>query len=483
MKHPSLYKNESIVVLGLARSGVSVAKLFHQLGAKVVVNDRKERELSPEADELEVLGIKVICGYHPDDLVQENTALLIKNPGIPYTAPPIQQAKAFHVEVITEVEVAYWLSEAPMIGITGSNGKTTTTTMIGELLEAANLSPVVGGNIGLPLCEIATEVNNQQWIVAELSSFQLKGTISFAPKIALILNLAETHLDYHGDMQDYIQSKAKILQNQQADDVVIINWDDPICRELAGEAKGFVFPFSIHERLETGIFIDPPFVKGEKDELQPDAVDNSNERFITYQLSASEPSKRLMSLHQLSIPGIHNAANAIAAIAACLMAGANPEALITPIAQFRGVEHRLEYVRELAGVQYYNDSKATNAIATIMTMRSFSAPIVLIAGGLDRGSSYEELVPLFRNQLKGIVTIGETRQKLYDTAKLAGLEATRIVEPMGSAEETLHQAVQYAASMAESGDVVLLSPACASWDMFESFEQRGSMFKQSVHTL
>lgn len=483
MKHPSQYKNESVVVLGLARSGVSVAKLFHQLGANVVVNDRKERAESPEADELEELGIRVICGYHPDDLVQEHTALLIKNPGIPYSAPPIQQAKAKNVEVITEVEVAYWMSKAPIIGITGSNGKTTTTTMIGDLLTAAQLSPVIGGNIGLPLCEIASRVTKEQWIVAELSSFQLKGTVAFAPKISLILNISEAHLDYHGDMQDYVESKAKILQNQQDDDVAILNWDDPVCRELIGQAKGRVFPFSIYEQLEEGIYIDPPFASIAADDPLSDSVDDASGRDIVYRLAASDLPQRLMSLSQLSIPGRHNAANAIAAIAACLMAGAEPEALIAPISSFRGVEHRLEYVRELAGVQYYNDSKATNTIATMMTIRSFSAPIVLIAGGLERGSNYEELIPLFRDRLKGIVTIGETRQKLHHVARLAGLEAVRIVEPMDSAEQTIHAAVQYAASMAESGDVVLLSPACASWDMFSSFEQRGSMFKQSVHTL
>jgi len=483
MKHPSQYKNEKIVVLGLARSGVSVAKLFHQLGVHVTVNDRKSREQSPEAAELEVLGIEVICGYHPDDLVQADTALLVKNPGIPYSAPPIERAQQLNIEVITEVEVAFWLSKAPIIGITGSNGKTTTTTLIGELLEAANLQPVVGGNIGLPLCEIACEVSSDQWIVAELSSFQLKGTVAFTPKIALLLNLAETHLDYHGDMQDYIHSKAKILNNQNEDDVAVLNWDDPVTREMIPHCKGISFPFSIYDTLEQGVYIDPPFIPIQPGEPFPNAAAEVAMRDIVYRMSPNDEPKRLMPLSKLGIPGRHNAANAIAAVAACLMAGADAKALVEPLERFRSVEHRLEYVRDYNGVAYYNDSKATNETATIMTIRSLSAPIVLVAGGLDRGSDYTELLPIFRHRLKALVAMGETRSKLEAIAKRAGLEEVKIVEPKASAEETLDEAVKLAAQLAETGDLVLLSPACASWDMFSSYEERGSMFKKSVHTL
>lgn len=483
MKHPSQFKNEKIIVLGLARSGVSVAKLFHQLGAIVTVNDRKSREQSPEAAELEALGINVICGYHPEGLVQADTALLVKNPGIPYHAAPIVRAQQLGIEVVTEVEIAYWLSKAPIIGITGSNGKTTTTTLIGELLTAAGLSPFVGGNIGLPLCEIALEVTEQDWIVAELSSFQLKGTIAFAPQIALILNLAETHLDYHGDMQDYIGSKAKILENQSEGDVAILNWDDPVTRAFINDCKGISFPFSIYDTLEQGVYIDPPFAPIVEGEPLPNAAEEAAVRSIVYRKSQNEPAQTLMPLQRLGIPGRHNAANAIAAIAACLMAGAKPEALVAPLEQFRGVEHRLEYVGEHRGITFYNDSKATNSIATMMTIRSLSAPIVLVAGGLDRGSNYMELLPIFRDRVKGLVAIGETRFKLEQVAKAAGLERIEIVEPKASAEQTLDAAVKLADQLAKAGDIVLLSPACASWDMFSSYEQRGSMFKQSVHTL
>ncbi|MCR8656000.1 UDP-N-acetylmuramoyl-L-alanine--D-glutamate ligase [Paenibacillus endoradicis] len=483
MKHPSQYKNEKVIILGLARSGVSVAKLFHKLGANVTVNDRKPREQSPEAAQLEQLGIEVICGYHPENLVDKTTALLIKNPGIPYHVSPIIDAQTNNVEVVTEVEIAYWISKAPIIGITGSNGKTTTTTLIGELLTSADLNPVVGGNIGLPLCEIASEVSSENWIVAELSSFQLKGTIAFAPKIALILNLAETHLDYHGDMQDYVASKAKILSNQTDDDIAILNWDDKITRQLMPQCKGQLFPFSLFEKLERGVFIDPPFAPIIAGDPLPNAAEEASIRSIVYRMNNDSEQQVLMPLSSLGIPGRHNAANAIAAIAACLIAGADPAKLVEPLTSFRGVEHRLEFVRTNEGVNYYNDSKATNSTATTMTIRSLSAPLVLIAGGLDRGSDYMELLPIFTDRLKGIVAVGETRHKLEHIAKLAGLDQIKIVEPKASAEETLDEAVKLASELAESGDIVLLSPACASWDMFSSYEQRGSMFKKSVHTL
>lgn len=478
MNHPASYLNRRVVVLGLARSGVSVAKVFHQLGAQVVVNDKKERELCPEADELTALGISVLCGYHPDDLITADTALLIKNPGIPYSAPPVQQAEQLGVEVITEVEAAYWLSPAPIIGITGSNGKTTTTTWIGELLNAAGLKPIVAGNIGRPLCEAALEATADQWIVAELSSFQLKGTNAFRPRVALLLNIAETHLDYHGGMEDYIGSKVKLFDNQTAEDIAVINWDDPVCRSISDWIHAKLLPFSLYERLDTGVFVEPPFIANQD---QSDAAAETRRQIIYRQADGVQTT--ILPVDELGIPGRHNAANALAAIAACLAAGAAPEQLIEPLQQFRGVEHRLEFVREVNGVKYYNDSKATNPVATTMSVRSLAAPIVLIAGGLDRGSDYMELLPLFRERLKGLVALGETREKLAHVAELAGLAKVEIVEPDEDAESVLKQAVRQAAALADPGDIVLLSPACASWDMFASYEQRGRIFKDSAHTL
>ncbi|EFM12818.1 UDP-N-acetylmuramoylalanine/D-glutamate ligase [Paenibacillus curdlanolyticus YK9] len=489
MEHPASYRNRRVVVLGLARSGVSVAKVFHALGANVIVNDRKEREQSPEAGELEALGVTVICGYHPEDLVTADTALLVKNPGIPYTASPVKQAEAHGVEVVTEVEVAYLLSPAPIIGITGSNGKTTTTTWIGELLQAAGLRPIVAGNIGTPLCEAAQEADASHTLVAELSSFQLKGTTSFRPHVALLLNVVETHLDYHGGMEDYVASKAKLFANQTADDIAVLNWDDAICRTIAEQLESQLLPFSLTQRLDKGLYIEPPY------EVEPDQPEHSAAgasagdgalaapmRNVVYR-DAQGAETVVIPVDELGIPGKHNAANAMAAIAAAIASGASIESLQAPLREFRGVEHRLEYVCERNGVTYYNNSKATNPAATIVGLKSFPLDrIVLIAGGLDRGSDYMELLPWFE-QLKAVVSLGETRGKLAHVAKLAGLTAVETVEPEGDAEATLQEAVRRASALAESGDVVLLSPACASWDMFKSYEQRGRIFKQSAHTL
>lgn len=486
MKHPAAYEKRRVVILGLAKSGVCVAKLFHKLGADVIVNDKKSRDLCPEAEELTALGISVLCGYHPDDLIDEHTALLVKNPGIPYSAPPVQQAIASGVEIITEVEAAYWLSGAPIIGITGSNGKTTTTTLIGELLSAVGLKPIVAGNIGRPLCEAAEEAAPDQWIVAELSSFQLKGTSAFRPRIALLLNIAETHLDYHGGMEDYVGSKEKLFANQTADDTAIVNWDDDVCRGIGERLPSRLLPFSIFERLAEGVYIDPPYEKetGEAAAQAGNAASDAK-RYIVYRRSAGDQAieTSVLAVDELSIPGRHNAANALAAVAACIAAGAAPEQLGEPLRRFKAVEHRLEFVREVNHVRYYNDSKATNSQATITAIRSLKPPIVLIAGGLDRGSDYTELLPVFRERLKAIVAIGETREKLAGIARQAGLTKVEVVEPVEDAERMLELAVRQAANLAEPGDIVLLSPACASWDQFVSYEQRGSMFKNSAHTL
>ncbi|WP_442603770.1 UDP-N-acetylmuramoyl-L-alanine--D-glutamate ligase [Paenibacillus sp. KN14-4R] len=464
MKHPRDYAGEKIVVLGLAKSGVAAAKLFHRLGAVVTVNDRKDRDQCPEASELEELGIQVICGGHPDDLMDEQVKLLVKNPGIPYTAPPIQRAQELGIDVVTEVEVAYPICEAPMIGITGSNGKTTTTTLVGKMLESSGLKPIVAGNIGRALCEVAEEAQADNWMVVELSSFQLKGTITFKPRIACLLNVYETHLDYHGDMEDYTNSKAKLFAQQTKEDTAVLNWDKAACRKIVPQLQGHVFPFSMQEELTYGVY-----------------VEAESGRMIYRDLDG----KAHVILHkdELGIRGEHNVENALAASAIAIRAGADLISIAKVLREFRGVEHRLEYVREHQGVTFYNDSKATNPVATIKSVEAFKGGIVLVAGGLDRGSDYMELLPVFGKQVKGLVTIGQTRLKINEVARLAGLTAVKTVDNGDNAKEAIAIAVQEAWTLAEEGDIVLLSPACASWDMFPSFEERGRMFKESVHNL
>ncbi|WP_434750140.1 UDP-N-acetylmuramoyl-L-alanine--D-glutamate ligase [Paenibacillus amylolyticus] len=473
MNHPETYRGQQVVVLGLAKSGVQVAKVLHRAGADVTVNDKKDREQCPEASELEALGISVVCGGHPDNLIHSDVKLVVKNPGIPYHAAPVQHALELGIEVVTEVEVAYHLCGAPIIGITGSNGKTTTTTWVGNMLKQAGLNPIVAGNIGTPLCEAAVQAAANNWMVVELSSFQLKGTVEFRPRIAALLNVAETHLDYHGGMEDYVASKAKLFANQESDDVAILNWDDAVCRELVPYIKSRLIPFSLTEKLETGVYADPPYVDGEEDDVK---------RQVIY-ADGTGNQQMIIDVEDIGIPGRFNVGNALAAVAIAIAAGADPSMLAAPLSDFKGVEHRLEYVLEHNGSVYYNNSKATNSKATVMALNSFKEPVVLIAGGLDRGSDMMELLPVFEERVKALVVLGENRAKIAKVAELAGLKQIKVVDNEENAARTLTVAVQEAAKLAESGDVVLLSPACASWDMFASYEERGRIFKEAAHNL
>ncbi len=464
MKHPADYRGKPVVILGLARSGQAVAKLFHELGALVTVNDKKDRSVCPEADPLEAMGISVICGEHPASLIHKDVALVVKNPGIPYHIEPIQHALQLGIEIVTEVEVAYAISPCPIIGITGSNGKTTTTTWIYQMLDRAGKQPIIAGNIGRALTEAVLEAKPQQWLVAELSSFQLKGTNLFRPRIGCLLNVYETHLDYHGSMDDYISSKQKMFRHQGPDDVAVLNWDDPVCRQTAEQAPGEILYFSSQSNLDHGVFV--------RESAEQAVIVYSQHGVIT----------PICPVEELGIPGKHNIENAVAAAAVAIAAGVSLTIIAQVLKEFKGVEHRLEFVAEQAGIRYYNDSKATNPSATIKAIEAFQEPIVLIAGGLDRGSDYLELQPYFQSHIKAVIVLGETKEKLLHVARSAGLT---LVEQASedTSEATLIAAVNKAAAYAQPGDVVLLSPACASWDMFSSYEERGRIFKESVHNL
>ncbi|TBL78154.1 UDP-N-acetylmuramoyl-L-alanine--D-glutamate ligase [Paenibacillus thalictri] len=462
MEHLGAYRGRKVVILGLARSGVAVAKLFHEMGAVCLVNDKKDRSQCPEADELTALGISVICGSHPPGLINESVSLVVKNPGIPYTIEPLQKALSLNIEIVTEVEVAYRICKAPIIGITGSNGKTTTTTWIGLMLQEAGLKPIVAGNIGRALTEAALEAESDNRMVVELSSFQLKGTDQFRPRIACLLNIAETHLDYHGSMEDYIASKAKLFDNQTAEDTAILNWDDEVCRAIAAQLKSDVLPFSGSQQLPYGVYID-------------------ENKQITYRGKGGQ-AHSVIDVYDLGIPGGFNAENALAATAAALTSGVPLSVIAKVLHEFKGVEHRLEQVAVRDDVMFYNNSKATNSLATIKAIDALSRPVILIAGGLDRGSDYMELLPILRERVKGIVLLGETRHKIRAVAELAGLTRVKTVDT-ANAQDAITEAAREASAMAEPGDAVLLSPACASWDMFPSYEERGRMFKESVHNL
>lgn len=451
MKKVTKFQNEKVLVLGLAKSGVSAAKLLHDLGALVTVNDGKPFNENPQAQELLEAGITVITGSHPIELVDEGFSLMVKNPGIPYTHPMVARALELHIPVITEVELAYLISEAPIIGITGTNGKTTTTTMIATILNENRTKGQarLSGNIGYPASSVAQEATNDDELVMELSSFQLKGTRSFHPHIAVITNLYEAHIDYHQTRADYVDSKWKIQANMTADDYLVLNWQQEEVRELAKTTQAQVVAFSTTEKVNGAYLLDGNLYY--KDEL-------------------------VMPADQLGVPGSHNIENALVAIAVAKLMHVENSAIQTALSQFHGVKHRTQFIKEIAGVRYYNDSKATNILATQKALAGFDlSKVVLLAGGLDRGNSFDALIPSLKG-LKAIILFGETKDKLADAAKQAGITSITMTE-------NVETAVPIAAKLAQAGDIVLLSPANASWDQYPNFEVRGDKFIAAIEKL
>lgn len=449
MKDIKTYQHKKILVLGLAKSGVSAAALLHKLGAFVTVNDSKPLSENPEAQGLLEQGIKVVCGSHPIELMDEGFELVVKNPGIPYFNPMIQKAVEKKIPIITEVELAYQISDAPLIGITGTNGKTTTTTLIYEMLNDGNKQPLIAGNIGTVASGVAQEATSDNIIVIELSSFQLMGIDQFKPKIAIITNLYDAHLDYHGTKAEYVEAKARIMMNQTKDDYFIVNADQDEVMEIARRSHAKIVPFSTKKVLDHGAYVKDGWVcfNGEQ----------------------------IIETKDIVLPGKHNLENILCAVAATLLSGAGKEAIFNVLTSFAGVRHRLQFVGDVEGRKFYNDSKATNILATENALAAFDAPIVLLAGGLDRGNSFDELVPSLKN-VKTLVTFGQTAEKVGQAGKDAGIKRILRVD-------NVEKAVPVAFEHSEPGDVILLSPACASWDQYKTFEVRGDMFIEAVHKL
>ena len=448
MKRIDQFKNKKILVLGLAKSGESAARLLDKLGAIVTVNDGKPFEENPAAQSLLEDGIKVVTGGHPLELLDEDFVLMVKNPGIPYSNPMIEKALKKGIPVLTEVELAYLISEAPIVGITGSNGKTTTTTMIGEVLTAAGQNGLLSGNIGYPASQVAQTATDKDTLVMELSSFQLMGIQEFHPEIAVITNLMPTHIDYHGSFEDYVAAKWNIQSNMTAADYLVLNFNQELAKELATKTNATVVPFSTLEKVD-GVYLEGGYLyfRGEK----------------------------VMAADEIGVPGSHNVENALATIAVAKLRGVDNETIKETLSAFGGVKHRLQFVDEIKGVKFYNDSKSTNILATQKALSGFdNSKVILIAGGLDRGNEFDELVPDITG-LKKMVILGQSAERVKRAADKAGVtyvDATDIAD-----------ATRKAFELAEEGDVVLLSPANASWDMYANFEVRGDLFIDTVAEL
>ena len=441
-------EGKKVMVLGLARTGIAAARFLAERGADVTVSDRRtEADLAREIAGLGDAPIDLRLGGE-DSAWLENIDILIPSPGVPQENPLLQAAARRGIEILSEIELGYRFMRTPLIAITGTNGKSTTTSLIGAMLKAAGANAFVGGNIGAALIGFAGK--DWDWGVVEVSSFQLEWVKDFRPRIAILLNLSEDHLDRYASFADYGAAKERIFAAQEPNDVAILNRDDPLVWRMRERIRSRIVSFG-WSSVEQGVYA-------------------ANDEIVWRGTGAEER----FPLARVKIQGVHNVENLMAAIAAAKAAGVAQAAVQNTIENFAGLEHRLEFVREKNGVRYYNDSKGTNVGAVIKSLASFSAPIILLAGGVDKGGDYAPLADELRRTVKKLILFGAAKEKIRAT--LGHLTETVVVE-------SLDAAVREAAASARQGDVVLLSPACSSFDMFRDYTERGKKFRSLVQEL
>lgn len=442
-----------ILIIGAARSGIASAEYLLSIGKEIVVSDMNTKVAEKVEAQLGHASVSYVWGQQPD-VASLRPTLIVMSPGVPLSIPPVQQARELGIPVISEPELAFRYSEVPFVAITGTNGKTTTTTLTAVLLEKEGRKVVAGGNIGLPLISQCPQMTRDDIVVAEMSSFQLESVDSFRPKVAVVMNLTPDHLDRHKTMEAYAAAKANIFKNQTAEDFLLLNKDDAIVAKMAETAQSHVYFFSQKEILEEGIWLE--------------------DGKLMFCLEKGQAPEALIPASEIGIVGSHNWQNAMAASLAALLMGQSPAVIAERLRAFKGVAHRMEPVATIDGVLYVNDSKGTNPDSTEKALGSYGErPIVLIAGGRNKGSDMAVLVPLMRAHCRGVVLVGEATPDFVDA-----FQRTDYTDYVCAA--SFEDAVAKARDMAQSGDVVLLSPACASWDMFDNFEQRGDLFKDLV---
>jgi UDP-N-acetylmuramoylalanine--D-glutamate ligase len=445
-------QNKRVLVVGLGKSGVASALFLKSKGARVTVSDTKRPdELKEEIPRLLDEGITVETGGHGERTFQ-NQDLIVVSPGVPLDAPLLVQARSLGEKVIGEVELAAQFFPGSIVAITGSNGKTTTTALAGQVVANGGFSTVVGGNIGTPAISLVEQATEDTIAVLEISSFQLETIETFRPHIAVVLNVTPDHLDRHHSFAAYTGAKARIFENQSAGDFAVLNADDPTCVAMASRTRAQVFWFSRKKEVNQGAFV-------------------QNGR-ILFRDSAGQ--REIMLVSEIPLKGNHNVENVLAAVCVGVLSDVEPRRISKTVREFRAVEHRLEHVASISGVEYYNDSKATNVDATIKALESFPANIHLILGGKDKGSDYTVLNDLLRQRVKRVYTIGAAAPKIE--SQIRG--AAEIVHA-----ETLENAIKRASDSAQPGDIVLLAPACASFDQFRNYEHRGKVFKDVVRSL
>ena len=454
-----IIRNKKVLVIGAAVTGIPTVKQLHKMGAEIILNDfKKAEDIKDTLDQFAELDIRFVGGGHPVELAEQCDFVVI-SPGVPTDIELVKKAKALGKEVIGEIELAYRLTSTPIAAITGTNGKTTTTALLGEIMKASGRNTYVTGNIGHAMISEVDNAKPEDIFVLEVSSFQLESTVDFKPQISAILNITLDHLNRHKTMENYIDTKCKVFYNQDKDGYTILNKDDPETAKLGERVKSRLLKskllmFSRKEILEEGAFVEDGSIVI--------VLDNKKSTIV--------------HIDEIYIPGNHNVENALAASLMAYCAGVAPEVIAGVLKEFKGVEHRIEFVMDRKGVYYYNDSKGTNPDASIKAIEAMRRPIVLIAGGMDKGSEFDEFVEAFGKKVKELVLFGETAEKLEQTARKHHFRHIHRVH-------NLEEAVKKCHHLAKKGDCVLLSPACASWDMFKNFEERGNMFKEYVEKL
>jgi UDP-N-acetylmuramoylalanine--D-glutamate ligase len=441
-------RGQKILIVGLARSGVAAAEFLSRRGAHVIINDAKPENELRDAERLRAQGIEIVAGSHPVELF-ENAELIVTSPGVPLSLEVFGKARAVGVPVIGEVELASRFLRGRMIGITGSNGKTTTTTLIASMLKDAGFITQAGGNIGTPLITLVETSCDDGFTVVELSSFQLEAVQRLKLAVAVLLNLTPDHLDRYESMDDYAAAKANIFCNQRAEDSAVLNADDARVAGMSSLTAARRVYFSRRQELDEGLF------------LRGGAIVSRFDGREQYMISRDE----------IPLRGDHNLENIMAALGAGLACGASAESMRGTIRTFPGVEHRLEFTGEIAGVKFYNDSKATNVDAAIKSLEAFADGVIVLLGGKDKGADYLPLAPLVRQRCRHVILIGAAADKIA--------KALTDTRPLHRAV-TMKEAVELGFRLSEPGNTVLLAPACASFDMFENFEHRGRVFKEAV---
>jgi len=447
-------KNKRILIIGMARSGKAVAKVLNKLGAYIIMNDLKNaEELGDLVEEVKPYINELVLGSHIEKF--SDIDLVVLSPGVPPYIEPVKKAISNNIEVIGELELAYRLIEGTFIAITGTNGKTTTTALTGLIFKNAKLHSHIVGNIGLPVISKVFDSKKNTFLLTEVSSFQLETAYEFKPKVAAILNITPDHLNRHKTLEEYIRIKKKVFMNQNENDYLILNYDNEITNKIGMELNNLnIIYFSLKKRIKNGVYI-----------YDNQIIVNDNGKEM-----------KICSVDDIKILGNHNLENIMAATAISYYSKIDIAVIAKSLKEFNGVEHRIEFVRELNNVKYYNDSKGTNPDATIKAIEAMNEQIILIAGGMDKGSDFKEMVKSFKGNVKELILFGETKELIKEEAeKYSNCNITIVDE--------LKDAVKFSFELAFSGEVVLLSPACASWDMYESFEHRGKEFKELVNNL